>query len=67
MVHRVERDRRRDALDAELPDLIVREEAEADLFHGVANHRPVVGHDGLEERLLAPLRSNSTACRLRCS
>lgn len=45
VVERVERDGRGDALDAEPPDIIVREEAEADLLHSMPNHGPVVRHD----------------------
>lgn len=45
VVERVERDGRRDALHAEPPDVIVREEAEADLLHRMADHGPVVRHD----------------------
>lgn len=44
IVERVERDGRCDALDTELPDLVVREEAEPDLLHRMADHSSIVRH-----------------------
>lgn len=44
IVESVERDGRGDPLDAELPDVVVGEEAEADLVHRMANHGPVMRH-----------------------
>lgn len=64
VVHRIERNRRRDALDTELPDLIVGKEAEADLLHGMADHRPVVRHDKRRGCCSFPFTLD---CRLRCS
>lgn len=53
IVESVERDGRRDPLDAELSDVIVREEAKADLVHSMANYGPVMRHVGLAGPCLA--------------
>lgn len=45
VVQRVERDRRGDALDTELADVLIRKKAEPDLLHSMADHRPIVRHD----------------------
>lgn len=44
VIERVERDRRRDALDAEPPDVIIAEETESYLLHGMPDYCPVVRH-----------------------
>lgn len=51
VVQRVERDGRRDALHAEPPDVVVGEEAEADLLHRMADDGPVVRHDDQSNRI----------------